>query len=39
MSIDEAIAAYKRFGQVVFGKKPIAGNAGRLALGAFSKSF
>ena len=39
MSVDEAIAAYKRFGQHVFGAKPIAGNAGKLALGAFSKSF
>ena len=39
MSVDEAIAAYKRFGKIVFGTKPIAGNAGKLALGAFSKSF
>ena len=39
MSVDEAIAAYKRFGQGVFGTKPIAGNAGKFALGVFSKSF
>jgi len=39
MSVDQAIDAYKRFGEQVFGKKPIAGNTGKLAFGAFSTAF
>jgi hypothetical protein len=39
MTVDEAIVAYKRFGEIVFGQKPLAGNAGKLILGAFSKAF
>jgi len=39
MTVDESIAAYQNFGGVVFGKKPIAGNAGKLVMGTFSKAF
>lgn len=39
MTVDASIAAYERLGEVVFGRKPIAGNAGKIVMGTFSKAF
>lgn len=38
ITIIKSIAAYESFGEVMFGKKPIAVNAGKIVLGTFSKA-
>jgi hypothetical protein len=39
MTVDDCITAYKRFGEDVFGSKPIGGNATKVLMGVLSKAF